>query len=108
MGTKNNPGEFDCYANAEPDEPIFILLGRDPVASIVIRIWVSLRDKYYGDSISDDDLNKRFEALQTADIFEEWAKTKGKDIIKAKESFRDYAKCPTIDYIADVKNIEND
>lgn len=21
MGTKNNPGNFDCYANAEPDEP---------------------------------------------------------------------------------------
>lgn len=20
MGTKNNPGKFDCYANAEPDE----------------------------------------------------------------------------------------
>jgi hypothetical protein len=21
MGTKNNPGKFDCYANAEPDSP---------------------------------------------------------------------------------------
>lgn len=29
MGTKNNPGAFDCYANAEPDEPMFVLLGRD-------------------------------------------------------------------------------
>ena len=28
MGTKNNPGRFDCYGNAEPDEPIFVLLGR--------------------------------------------------------------------------------
>ena len=32
MATKNNPGKFDCYTNAEPDEPMFILLGRDPVA----------------------------------------------------------------------------
>ena len=26
MGTKNNPGKFDCYANAKPDEPLFVLL----------------------------------------------------------------------------------
>ena len=25
MGTKNEPGEFDCYAAAEPDEPMFII-----------------------------------------------------------------------------------
>lgn len=30
MGTKNNPGKFDCYNNALPDEPMFILLARDP------------------------------------------------------------------------------
>ena len=29
MGTKNNPGQFDCYRNAEPDEPMFVLLARD-------------------------------------------------------------------------------
>lgn len=29
MGTKNNPGSFDCYGNALPDEPMFILLARD-------------------------------------------------------------------------------
>jgi hypothetical protein len=28
MGTKNVPGKFDCYANALPDEPTFVLLGR--------------------------------------------------------------------------------
>ncbi|HAW11807.1 MAG TPA: aspartate decarboxylase, partial [Chloroflexi bacterium] len=30
MGTKNNPGKFDCYDDAHPDEPMFVLLGRDP------------------------------------------------------------------------------
>lgn len=30
MGTKSNPTQFDCYANALPDEPMFILLARDP------------------------------------------------------------------------------
>ncbi len=29
MGTKNKPGKFDCYENAKPDEPMFIILGRD-------------------------------------------------------------------------------
>ena len=43
MATKNNPGSFDCYANAKPDEPMFILLGRDPVAGVLVALWVQLR-----------------------------------------------------------------
>lgn len=43
MGTKNNPGKFDCYANAEPDEPIFILLGRDRLAAHLVSIWSKIR-----------------------------------------------------------------
>lgn len=30
MGSKTNPGQFDCYANALPDEPMF----RGPPAPI--------------------------------------------------------------------------
>lgn len=37
MGTKNRPGTFDCYAAAGPDEPLFVLLGRDPVAPLLVR-----------------------------------------------------------------------
>lgn len=29
MGTKNNPGKYDCYAKLEPDEPHFVLRGKD-------------------------------------------------------------------------------
>lgn len=43
MATKNNPGKFDCYANAAPDEPMFILLGRDRHAPILVKIWTALR-----------------------------------------------------------------
>jgi hypothetical protein len=43
MGTKNNPGDFDCYANAEPDEPMFVLLGRDPTAAALVRLWAATR-----------------------------------------------------------------
>ena len=43
MGTKNNPGQFDCYENALPDEPMFILLGRDPFAPDLIEEWAVRR-----------------------------------------------------------------
>lgn len=43
MGTKNNPGKFDCYANAEPDEPMFVLLGRDRLAAHLVSIWSKIR-----------------------------------------------------------------
>lgn len=43
MVTKNNPGEFDCYENAAPDEPMFVLLGRDPTAWIVVQFWIFMR-----------------------------------------------------------------
>jgi len=45
MGTKNNPGSFDCYAAADPDEPIFILLGRDKNAPDLIRRWAHERSR---------------------------------------------------------------
>lgn len=42
MGTKNNPAPYDCYANAEPDEPMFILLARDSRAAILVDLWASM------------------------------------------------------------------
>lgn len=44
MGTKNNPAPNDCYANALPDEPMFILLGRDPNAPICVENWADKRE----------------------------------------------------------------
>lgn len=44
MGTKNNPGKFDCYANALPDEPMFILLARDVAAPLAVRNWADYRE----------------------------------------------------------------
>ena len=43
MGTKINPGEFDCYGNALPDEPMFVLLARDPEFSTLVRQWANQR-----------------------------------------------------------------
>ena len=43
MGTKEKPAPFDCYANALPDEPMFILLARDPSAPDLVDAWASGR-----------------------------------------------------------------
>ncbi len=74
MGTKNNPGEFDCYANAAPDEPMFILLGRDPHAHAAVRKWaddrVSMIDAGYK---PDSDMAMVREARECADAMEQFA-----------------------------------
>lgn len=47
MGTKRKPDQFDCYERAEPDEPLFTLLARDPQASDLVALWAALRTKDY-------------------------------------------------------------
>lgn len=43
MGTKRDPGQFDAWLAAEPDEPIFTLLARDPAAPDAILEWIRVR-----------------------------------------------------------------
>ena len=43
MGTKTNPGIYDCHAKAAPDEPLFTLVARDPLAAKLVEIWAALR-----------------------------------------------------------------
>lgn len=43
--TKNDPGKFDCHAAAEPNEPLFVLLGRDAQAPNLIRQWALFRER---------------------------------------------------------------
>lgn len=43
MFSKNNPSSYDCYKNAEPDEPMFVLLARDEKAPGVVVEWVLRR-----------------------------------------------------------------
>lgn len=69
MGTKLKPGAFDCYANAAPDEPMFVLLARDESAPALVRKWVDLRAARKGLTEPDD---KELEALACADAMERW------------------------------------
>lgn len=66
MGTKNNPGEYDCYANAEQDEPMFVLLGRDKHAPEVVRFWAELRER------DGEAVEKVQEARDCAHLMERW------------------------------------
>jgi hypothetical protein len=43
MSTKKHPGPFDCYERAEADEPMFILLARDPSAPAMVEQWAAKR-----------------------------------------------------------------
>jgi hypothetical protein len=69
MGTKNKPGQYDCYKNAEPDEPMFVLLARDPLAPILVKMWAELREE---STSGDDDVID--EARECADAMERWRK----------------------------------
>ena len=72
MGTKNNPGDFDCYSNAEPDEPMFILLGRDRMAPSLVSLWADVREEH------GEDAAKVQEARQCADAMRAWLERLGK------------------------------
>lgn len=84
MGTKNEPGEFDCHAKAEPDEPRFTLLARDPLAPHLVRLWAAARrgDLYGGLTLLSDlfmaqgfplvDEAKESEADTCADEMGDW------------------------------------
>src|SRR5690242_7813984 len=72
MGTKNNPGKFDCYTNAAPDEPMFILLGRDKHAATLVRLWALLRAR------EGENEEKVAEALTCAAAMDAWQHSLGR------------------------------
>ena len=82
MGTKNNPGIHSCYDKADPDEPMFVLLGRDPIAPFLVGWWVGLKSMH--DPNADE--AKLAEAMQTAKAMEDWlTKLNREDKLKLRE-----------------------
>ena len=72
MGTKNKPGRFDCYANAEPDEPMFVLLGRDPIAPLLVDLWARLKGELDGYGPDGHGTEKMSEARQCSNAMTQW------------------------------------
>jgi hypothetical protein len=88
VGTKNNPGQFDCYTNAEPDEPMFVLLGRDPAAPYAIREWIEMRKTLIeAGQKPETDWPMLEEAMVCANEMEEWRR-KNRDVLIASEDLR--------------------
>lgn len=77
MATKNNPGAFDCYANAAGDEPLFVLLARDKHAPALVRLWALLRAR------DGEDSAKVAESLACAAAMENFRRSLGKAPIDA-------------------------
>lgn len=75
MGTKNNPGSFDCYLNADPDEPMFVLLGRDPIGAALVRLWAASRPALN----KPGDAAKIAEATACAAAMEAWCRKVGRE-----------------------------
>ena len=83
MGSKNNPGQFDCYANAEPDEPMFILLGRDKSAPSLVRAWAFQRRTAIENGMKPaSDLPMVAEANACADAMEEYREQRNQPRLK--------------------------
>lgn len=80
MGTKNNPGVYDCYANADPDEPMFVLLGRDRHAPTLIWLWMGLR------LAEGEDAAKISEANDCVEAMLKWQISHGRKPISVEDS----------------------
>jgi hypothetical protein len=86
MGTKNNPGEYDCYAKAAMDEPLFTMRAKDVSAPYFVEMWTFIRKGRWDSArmvleqmINDDrirvlvgDCDKFDEALAIAEAMRQW------------------------------------
>ena len=73
MSTKLNPGNYDCYANAEPDEEMFVLLARDAFAPDLVRAWaINRKLQIQQGKKPQEDMAQVEEALACAAKMERW------------------------------------
>ncbi len=73
MGTKLNPGLYDCYEKAEPTEEIFTLRAKDSDAAIIVKLWAFFRLQQINAGLrSESDRVQVTEALNCATRMEIW------------------------------------
>lgn len=73
MGTKLQELRDGCFHAAMDDEPMFVLLARDPAAPGLVRNWARQReDQIIRGSRPASDMGKVNEARQCADRMERW------------------------------------
>lgn len=84
MWTKRQPGRYDRYSAADDDEPMFVLLGRDPMAGALVRLWATMR----GMPPNQDPVDNVRDAFDCASQMEAYAKKLGRDPSWVHKKFR--------------------
>lgn len=75
MGTRINPGLFDRYHDAMPDEPMFVLLARDESAPHLVQLWSDMRENLISlGACPESDIHLVEEATECAKTMELWRK----------------------------------
>jgi hypothetical protein len=74
MGTKANPGKYDCLKNLAEDEPFFVLRAQDVLAAGLVDLWAD-KAVYAGRT----PIEKIDEARRCAAAMREWPKKKVPD-----------------------------
>lgn len=46
MGTKKDPGKYDCYGKLKEDEPYFVLRAQDESAPVLVDMWADNAESY--------------------------------------------------------------
>lgn len=73
MGTKVEPGKYDCYGAAKDDEPLFTLLARDGSAPRLVEAWAQLRQNAIAAGVAPStDIEKVEDARQCAVAMRQW------------------------------------
>lgn len=71
VNTKTHPGMFRCYEAALPDEPMFVILGRDPAGPATLEYWAQQRIQQ-GKVHEPDDRDRIKAAVDEARDMAEW------------------------------------
>lgn len=69
--TKTHPGAFRCYEAALPDEPMFVILGRDPAGPATLEFWAQERVKQQKVHEPDDQARIKA-AIDEAKDMQDW------------------------------------
>lgn len=86
MGTKKNPGKFDCYKEAADDEPLFIIRGSDSTAGALIVLWRALKKQLREDGKSTISNDRLEEALALRDEMDAYARSRGKSMVDVRDA----------------------
>jgi hypothetical protein len=97
---KNEPYKFDCLAKLEPNEPYFVVLGRDIDAAMTVHMWATLRRRQIMLGLRDDtpeEAEQITEALKCAKELEDYADARRVRKIRERMTFDDKGYPMTID-----------